>query len=68
VAIVHIRRPEKFTLSIDELREKIDNSFHIKSNQLVIPAEKMAFAMEILLTPSIKMLVEKNSVIKPQVS
>jgi len=68
VVIVHIRRPEKFTLSIDELRERIDNSFNIKPNQLVMPADKMAFAMRILLAPIIKMLVEKHSVIKSQVS
>ncbi len=68
LVIVHLRRPEKFTLGIDELRERIQNSFSIKSNQLIIPADKMAFAMEILLTPIIKMLVEKHSVIKSQVS
>ena len=57
VVIVNICRPEKFTLSIDELRESIDSSFNLKANQLVMPAEKMVFAMEILLTPIIKMLV-----------
>jgi phosphoribulokinase len=66
VVIVHIRRPEKFTLSIDELRERIDSSFNLKPNQLVMPAEKMAFAMEVLLAPVIKMLVGKYSVIKSQ--
>jgi phosphoribulokinase len=60
LVIVHIRRPEKFTLNIDELRERIDNSFSIKSNQLVMPAEKMVFAMETLLTPIIKILVDKK--------
>ncbi len=64
LVIVHLRRPEKFTLSIDELREQIENSFNIKSNQLVIPAEKMVFAMEILLSPIIKMLAEKRPNIK----
>lgn len=68
LVIVHLRRPEKFTLSIDELRERIDNSFNIKPNQLVIPADKMVFAMETLLTPIIKMLVEKHSVVKSKAS
>ena len=67
LVIVHIRHPEKFTLSIDELREQIDNSFNIKPNQLVMPAEKMVFAMETLLTPIIKMLVEKRAGLKQQV-
>ncbi len=67
LVIVHIRRPEKFTLSVDELRERIDNSFNIKPNQLVMPAEKMVYAMETLLTPVIKMLVEKHTVVKSQV-
>ena len=66
LVIVNIRRPEKFTLSIDELRERIENSFNIKPNQLVMPAEKMVFAMETLLTPIIKMLVEKHSIVKPK--
>ncbi len=66
LVIVHIRRPEKFTLSINELREQIDNSFNIKPNQLVIPAEKMVFAMGLLLTPVIKMLVEKRTDLKQQ--
>lgn len=68
LVIVHLRRPEKFTLGIDELRERIQNSFSIKENQLIMPAEKMVFAMEILLTPIIKMLVEKHSIIKFQAS
>lgn len=67
LVIVHIRHPEKFTMSIDELREQIDNSFNIKPNQLVMPAEKMVFAMETLLTPVIKMLVEKRTGLKQQV-
>lgn len=66
VVIAHIRRPEKFTLSIDELRERIDSSFNLKPNQLVIPAEKMVFAMEILLTPVIKKLVDQYSLTKSQ--
>jgi len=66
LVIVHLRRPEKFTLNIDELRERIQNSFSIKANQLIMPAEKMVFAMEILLTPIIKMLVEKHSDIRAQ--
>lgn len=57
LAIVHIRRPEKFSISIDELREQVENSYSIKSNQLIMPAEKMVFAMETLLTPTIKMLL-----------
>ena len=68
LVIVHLRRPDKFTLSIDELRERIDNSFNIKPNQLVMPAEKMVFAMETLLTPIIKMLVAKHSVVKSKAS
>jgi len=67
LVIVHMRRPEKFTLSIDELREKIENSYNIKPNQLVMPAEKMVFAMETLLTPVINMLVEKRADLKSQV-
>ena len=67
LVIVHIRRPEKFSLSIDELRERIDNSFNIKPNQLVMPAEKMVFAMETLLTPVIKTLVENHTVVNSQV-
>ena len=68
LVIVHMRKPEKFTLSIDELRERIDNSFNIKPNQLVLPADKMVFAMETLLTPIIKMLVEKHSDFKSKAS
>lgn len=58
LAIVHIRRPEKFSISIDELHKQVENSYSIKSNQLIMPAEKMMFAMETLLTPTIKMLLE----------
>lgn len=58
--IVHIQCPEKFTLSIDALRERIENSFNIKSNQLVIPAEKLVFAMETLLSPTVEMLVDES--------
>ncbi len=65
--VVHMQRPEKFTLSVDALRERIENSFNIKSNQLVIPAEKLVIAMEILLTPIIKILVEKRSELKTQI-
>ena len=63
---MHLRRPEKFTLNIDELRERIQNSFSIKSNQLIMPAEKMVFAMELLLTPVINTLLGKHSVAKSQ--
>ncbi len=66
LVIVHLRRPEKFTLNIDELRERIQNSFSIKSNQLIMPAEKMVFAMELLLTPVINTLLGKHSVAKSQ--
>ncbi len=67
LVIVHIRRPEKFTLSIDEIREQIENLFNIKPKQLAMPAEKMAFAIETLLIPIIKMLLEKRTNLKRQV-
>ncbi len=66
LVIVHLRRPEKFTLNIDELRERIQDSFSIKSNQLIMPADKMVFAMELLLTPVINMLLGKPSVARSQ--
>ncbi len=63
LVIVHLRRPEKFTLNIDDLRERVQNSFSIKSNQLIMPAEKMVFAMELLLTPVINTLLGKHSAV-----
>lgn len=67
IVIVHLRRPEKFTLSVDELCENIEDSFNIKPNQLVMPAEKMVFAMETLLAPVINIFVEKCADLKSQV-
>ena len=66
LVIIHLRRPDKFTLNIDELRETIEDSFSIKSNQLIIPAEKMVHAMEILLTPVIYQLLAQPTPSKTQ--
>lgn len=51
---MHIRCPEKFTLSIDESREQVENLYNIKPNQFVMLPEKMVFVIETLLTPIIK--------------
>ena len=47
--------------------EAIDNSFNIKTNQFVMPADKMVYVIETLLTPIIRLLVDVRMDLKQQV-
>ncbi len=60
VIVIRIREPQKWSIDFPWLLSMLKDSFMSRRNTLVIPAAKMALAMELILTPIMHDLLEKQ--------
>ena len=60
VVVIRIRKPEKWGIDFPWLTSMLSGSFMSRRNTLVVPAGKMMFAMELILSPIIHELMEKR--------
>ncbi|GAV21045.1 phosphoribulokinase [Mariprofundus micogutta] len=60
VVVIRIRKPEKWGIDFPWLTSMLSGSFMSRRNTLVVPAGKMMFAMELILSPIIHDMMEKS--------
>jgi len=60
VVVIRIRKPEKWGIDFPWLTSMLKDSFMSRRNTLVVPAGKMMFAMELILSPIIHDMMEKR--------
>ncbi|HXH71992.1 MAG TPA: phosphoribulokinase [Mariprofundaceae bacterium] len=60
VVVIRIRKPEQWGIDFPWLTSMLKDSFMSRRNTLVVPAGKMMFAMELILTPIIHDMMEKR--------
>ncbi|NWF36969.1 phosphoribulokinase [Mariprofundus sp. KV] len=60
VVVIRIRKPEKWGIDFPWLTSMLHGSFMSRRNTMVVPAGKMMFAMELLLSPIIHDMMEKR--------
>ncbi|MCG5547292.1 phosphoribulokinase [Halorhodospira halochloris] len=58
--VIRFRNPERFSIDFPYLLSMIPNSFMSRRNSIVVPGGKTGFAMELILTPIIHVLIEKS--------
>ncbi len=58
--VIRFRDPQKFNVDFPYLLDMIKDSFMSRRNSIVVPGGKMGFAMEIILAPIIKQLLENR--------
>jgi len=59
VVVIRIRKPEQWGIDFPWLVSMLKDSFMSRRNTLVVPAGKMMFAMELILSPMIHDMMEK---------
>ncbi|MBL6958726.1 MAG: phosphoribulokinase [Rhodospirillales bacterium] len=60
VVVVRFRRPEDFDVDFPWLLRNVDGAWMSRRNTIVIPGGKMGLAMQLVLTPIIRSLMEKR--------
>ncbi|NWF38946.1 phosphoribulokinase [Mariprofundus sp. NF] len=60
VVVIRIRKPEKWGIDFPWLTSMLNGSFMSRRNTMVVPAGKMMFAMELILSPIIHDMMEKR--------
>lgn len=60
VVVIRIRKPEKWGIDFPWLCSMLHDSFMSRRNTIVVPAGKMMFAMELILSPIIHDMMEKR--------
>jgi len=60
VVVIRIRKPEQWGIDFPWLTSMLKDSFMSRRNTLVVPAGKMMFAMELILSPIIHDMMEKK--------
>lgn len=58
LVVIRFRNPEKFDIDFPYLLAMIHDSFMSRRNTIVVPGGKMGFAMEIILTPIIRRMLD----------
>lgn len=58
VIVIRFREPEKFGVDFPFLLSKIDNSWMSRRNSMVVPGGKMGLAMELILTLTLRQLMD----------
>ena len=58
MVVIRFKDPEKFETDFPYLLSMIQNSFMSRRNTIVVPGGKMGFAMEIILTPIIRRMLD----------
>jgi phosphoribulokinase len=61
MVVIRFRQPEKFEIDFPYLLSMIQSSFMSRRNTIVVPGGKMGFAMEIILTPIIRRMLEARA-------
>lgn len=59
--VIHIRNTDKIPCDFRHLLEMLDGSMMSSPETIIVPAGKMVFAMQLILTPVIRELMEKKS-------
>ncbi len=60
VVVIRVRKPEQWGIDFPWLVSMLDGSFMSRRNTLVVPAGKMMFAMELILSPIIHDMMENK--------
>lgn len=60
LVVIRFRRPEMFSVDFPYLLQMIHNSWMSRRNTIVVPGGKMGLAMELILTPILRNLMEKS--------
>ena len=58
VIVIRFREPEKFGIDFPFLLSKIDHSWMSRRNSMVVPGGKMGLAMELILTHTLRQLMD----------
>jgi len=59
LVVIRFRRPDDFDVDFPYLLQMIHNSWMSRRNSIVVPGGKMGLAMELILTPIIRNMMEK---------
>ena len=59
--VIRFRDPTKFEIDFPYLLAMINNSFISRRNTIVVPGGKMLLAMELILMPILKRMMEEAS-------
>lgn len=60
VVVVRFRRPEDFNVDFPHLLGRLDGSWMSRRNTIVVPGGKMGLAMQMILTPIVRRLMERR--------
>lgn len=60
VVVIRVRKPEKWGIDFPWLNSMLSGSFMSRRNTIVVPAGKMMFAMELILSPIIHDMMDKR--------
>lgn len=60
LVVIHIRNQEKIKVDFQELLKMLSGAFMTTPNTIVIPAGKMIFAMQLIITPVIQNLMKNK--------
>jgi phosphoribulokinase len=58
--VIRLREPQKYAIDFPYLLSMIHDSFMSRPNTIVVPAGKMGFAMEVIVTPIIENLIKRS--------
>ena len=60
LVVIRFRKPENFGVDFPYLLQMIQNSFMSRRNTIVVPGGKMGLAMELILTPIMRRIMEEK--------
>jgi len=60
VVVIRVRKPKKWGIDFPWLNSMLSGSFMSRRNTIVVPAGKMMFAMELILSPIIHDMMDKR--------
>ena len=66
MVVIHISNRQKINPDFRYLLEMLQGSFMSKPDTLVVPAGKMVFAMQLLLSPVIERMMERRDLARKQ--
>ena len=60
MVVIRFRRPEQWNVDFPFLLQMIQSSFMSRRNTIVVPGGKMGFAMELILTPILRQILQNR--------
>jgi phosphoribulokinase len=66
LVVVHINNRKKMNVDFRYLLEMLNGSFMTRPDTIVIPAGKMEFAMEIIVTPVLEGIMKKCQMVRAE--